>query len=158
MNKEDAYILQKDSPNCKAGTEFRFVSLIMKYQSTVMNKNSKGIYFEPEDVENNPEWFKIKEEEKPKVINIEERHNVFLCRIHTIGKDVRVVPISKEHLAEILIAYSYGNLIINGNKEKGNQEKLYTEKEWLQFGQECFEVARNYLYHSFSDYMNDLKK
>lgn len=54
------YILQKDLPNMKKGSEFEFNENIMLY----VHYNSCYSY-PPIVVENNPEWFKLKEEEQP---------------------------------------------------------------------------------------------
>lgn len=66
------YILQKDLPDYKAGTEF-VLGDRGYYTSTVPGTRGDGVRgaWPPLYVENNEEWFKKKEEEPPLVIQIE---------------------------------------------------------------------------------------
>ncbi len=59
------YILQKDLPNAKAGTEFTLVStgVVYSYDS---NNGDKSFYWS-KDIENNPEWFLPKQQEKERI-------------------------------------------------------------------------------------------
>jgi len=67
------YILQKGLPDLKAGAEFTKVDSDIKPTAYVHNTTSipttngktwKCFIYEPELVENNPEWFKLKEEKR----------------------------------------------------------------------------------------------
>lgn len=146
------------------------------------------------------EMDKLKEEEKPIVVSVNLKSNTVDFIINT---EKEYYHITKERLAEILIAESKGDITIwrikddnicpatnkqcddeccptgaicnlkpsvwGENPKNDVEPKLYTEKEWLQFGEECFNAATMCLldhkepsyrkrYESFSDYMNDLKK
>ena len=85
-------------------------------------------------------------EEKPTILSFKEKGSEILfwitnCNIH----------ISKERLAEILIAYAGSS---------SECISLYDEKQYLQFGQDCFNASRKnnsewyFKYKSFSDFMN----
>jgi len=50
------YILIKDLPDCKAGAEFEPADSDCGYQC-----NAKHIYYTKNIVENNPDWFKLKQ-------------------------------------------------------------------------------------------------
>lgn len=59
----NTYILQKDTPNSKTGEEFTFK------ENDCNNRGAgyygqHGMYWHPVIVENNPDWFKLKEEPK----------------------------------------------------------------------------------------------
>jgi len=55
------YILLKDLPDCKAGTEFTLDQDIIK-EGLASYVGGPSRYYIPSDVENNPEWFKEKED------------------------------------------------------------------------------------------------
>ena len=130
---------------------------------------------------------KLKEEEKPTVYYYGSTDNSidFINE-----KDSSSYMVTNERLAEILIAEAEGRLKISNENWKPRtkpmteyeviapkqkaiincclispfedevNKKVYSQKEYLQFGQECFEAARKnnsewyYKFKNFSDYMN----
>lgn len=123
-NNMPTYILQKDLPDSKTGDEYIWVDYYQRYYK---NADIEDSYWTKESVENNPEWFKLKEE-KIKVINIEtdgfyaKEPKEFLLRIVTnkiVGREK--MPSIKEAIERVL-----------NNKE---DEKKYSiqdmEKCWL---------------------------
>lgn len=64
MDKNTVYILQKDLPDHEAGTEFHWDNERGKYKTEIECLNAAQPYscFMKQFVENNPEWFKPKEE------------------------------------------------------------------------------------------------
>lgn len=167
-----AYILQNDLPDVKAGAEFTIGdALDVYFLSSDKTVTKHNCYTYPKKfVENNPVWFRLKEEEqKPEVIGIEKRENVFLCHIHFSADNFKAIPINKERLAEVLIAENEGHFYIDDEflwyREDNEiiKDKKYSEQEYLEFGEGCFNAARKnnsewyYRYKNFSDYMNSQK-
>lgn len=114
MNKEPTYILQQDLPDgSKVGDEYEYVSSLDAYVNPI---NSYVNSWERRRVENNPVFFKVREEEKTTVVYIEERNNVYLFHIQirtgSPTADSKTVSMPIERLAEILIAESKGELVI----------------------------------------------
>jgi len=162
MDDKKVYILQKDLPDYSAGEEFVFNG--EHYEAK--NKCEDGCVgrWSKKYVEDNPDWFRLKnEEQKPKVVRIEERENVFLCHVHYIVDDFKVISINKERLAEMLIAESWEPETRPMNKNEVVAPEMFpmvSYKEYLQFGEDCFNAARKnnsewyFMYESFSDFMN----
>lgn len=79
--KPKTYILQKDLPNVKAGTEFVWWPEGGIYKYAKDNDDNKRGGFNKSYVEDNiPEWFKLKEEER-----LISRH---CFNMHFMGMDV----------------------------------------------------------------------
>lgn len=172
----DVYVLQKDLPDSKAGDEY----VLRKYNEIMedyfKNGDVDGSFWPRHYVENNPEWFKKKETPKPTVTNwtsSDEMENFNVIEFF-IGKNY--YPVSKERLAEILIAESKGDILI-GKKKGVYSEKfiatdmIYTEKELLEAEEKAFNASRELQtfwhssidkkalqYQTFSDYKNNFKK
>lgn len=51
-------VLTKDLPNCPKGTVFNYLDGSFKNND---NQHNKMYHFTPKEVENNPEWFELKE-------------------------------------------------------------------------------------------------
>lgn len=62
MTKEKIYILQKDLPNVKAGTEFHYMDRLNKYMFYRNERVVSVFDCPPEIIESCPEWFKQLEE------------------------------------------------------------------------------------------------
>lgn len=108
------YILQKDTPDYKAGEEFEFERDFFRYY-TAKTKSHYGTrgQWAKSVVEDNPEWFKKKEVPKTYISEIDKGSDNF--RFYTAvakGMIKNVCTISKQRLYEIVIAESKGNLII----------------------------------------------
>lgn len=110
---------------------------------------------------------KLKEEVKPTVKNMWADDSG--CHIWMNVNEENPFNISKERLAEILIAEAKGELFMD-NEEDRKQRKLISDKEFLQFGEDCFKAARHtekkigefsiyeeYKYKSLSDFINSQK-
>lgn len=126
------YILQKDLPTAKAGTEFTWDSISNMYKSDSPTDYS-SIYYE-KSVMQDTEWFKPKDTLKPIITNW---YNSGEAGVVTevrfiVSTSEQVFSIRLERLAEIVIAESKGELFIGDPKDKPEREKRYTEKELLE--------------------------
>ena len=146
MGKEKVYILQKDLPNSKVGDEY----VLGRCNAYYKNANECEGFWLKEYVENNPDWFLPKEEVKPLVTRCNyDSYSVYFY----INDKAPAIELSKEILADILIAHQRGELHFTDGK-------FYSEKEYLELGEECFNAARindtgwYVKYKSFSDFMN----
>lgn len=153
MKNQKVYILQKDLPDGKVGDEYILVDNLY-----YRNGHTWDSYWTPEVVEDNTDWFILKTV-VPKVASFTEDEN--FIRFY-LNKGF-VEAISKERLAELLILNQENNLMTKDEVING-EHKDYSEKEYLEFGEECFNAARknnsewHFLYKSFSDFMNDKNK
>jgi hypothetical protein len=169
MNKEKVYILQKDLPDgSKIGDEYIKQPPIfdtlpnLVYENKTRNKKMRLPF---DVVETNPAWFRLKNE-NPRVTrcNYDEESVYFY-----IDDKAPSIKVDKDRLAEILIAEREGHYYIDDKfiwyREDNEiiKDKKYSEQQYLEFGQKCFEAARKnnsewyYKFKNFSDYMNSQK-
>ena len=166
MDNKKVYILQKDLPYYKAGEELTLNAGY--YEMEVKNGYSRYWQWPVDYVENNPDWFKLKGEgnmdSAPFVSKIIEAKDSLWVEIGfskvTFGDSVWKIMMSKKKLAEMIISESKGKLFNDGDEDVSKQ---VTYKEYLQFGEDCFNAARKnnsewyYKFKNFSDYMNSQK-
>ena len=133
MNKEKTYILQKDLPDgSKAGDEYKWLGDPYCYFKNI-TRSGMNVWIK-KIVENNPEWWKLKEEEKPVVVD-EVVNFPNEVHFHIKGEWYQV---SRERLAEILIAESKGFICI-----VDEDHVWFRDDEVLKLRQEAFEAARD---------------
>jgi hypothetical protein len=183
-NSKDVYILQKDTPICKAGTEFISDDTVgYGYISHTNKDKDYEEYFKPENVENNPEWFKKKEEPKERVID----RTKYFRQVETSLKNNKVMIDTREDGIYIRLAgnnlrgeaftlhwakaFPFPELNPNTDtqvekEEQIQQEKLFTERELLEAESKAFYAAWEVTipsytvpmlakkYPTFSDYKN----
>ena len=139
MSEKKVYILQKDLPDSKAGDEY--ICLTNNF-SMVYYKNGdrNESYWTAENVENNLSWFKLKEEVNPAVDQI-WFNNIENIKVR-MNNGSATIDISSIRLAEILIAESKGQLFMDNPKYLKSRQGRYTEKEYMDFGKECFSRSR----------------
>lgn len=159
MDKEKSYILQKDLPKIKAGTEFIFNKEFCVYEFRLSEDDYTQ--YSQQEIDECQEWFKIKEPNPRLVIG----HQFITGGNKFTFSDYTDISISKERLSEILIAESKNELELYGvatGEHSGN--KYYTEKRHIELLEECFNESRltnplvGFKHDTFSDYMNNLKK
>lgn len=157
MNKEKIYILQKDLPDLKAGAEFRW-----ELFNGVEHLYSSSHYsFAQSFILSKPDWFKLKEEEKPRVTRSNYDEESVFFYINDKGPSIKV---DKERLAEILIAEEKGEVLLYKDwnvvtpqqvltKDLYEQEhgvKLFTEKEMVEAKEKAFNAGRSVYPHKYS--------
>lgn len=170
MNDEKVYVLQKDLPNAKAGVEFTknlYGHLYDIYSSGQINSEGDSIDIRARNVENNPEWFKLKEEVKPIVVT-RCNYNDLDCNFYL--SDGSKVTIGKRAMAGIIMGVN------KGEKNTFWKEQYYKlvdihKRELLAVEQIAFNAGRSYSvlyidsisnssflkldYKDFSDYKNN---
>ena len=144
MNKEKVYILQKDLPDgSKNGDEYslrkngrdRYTNHRYRHSESPVIEDAAWFTWQVED---NEKFFKLKEEVKPVVVGSE----FWINRIRFVfGEGFPEISISKERLAEILIAEQKGMLNII-QPISSEDVKEYSKKEYLKFGEDCWKAAR----------------
>ena len=116
MNHQ-TYILQVDLPDgSKVGDEYakRYVSqsMYVNKEATLLTKNKK---WSPSEVESNPAFFKAREDGPPFVDMIHKNYDRFYNNyLYRISDRKDFGKISRERLAEILIAEEEGMLLSVG--------------------------------------------
>jgi hypothetical protein len=107
-NNNPVYVLQRDLPNVKAGTEFKKVSALA-YASIESGK--WHVEYCNEIIENNPEWFKKKEEPIKERVEVstfhkvarEPEHEDYLYAFYTNKKfDKELFPAIKQAIEAVL--------------------------------------------------------
>ena len=151
------YVLQKDTPNAKAGDEFYYTPNEYRGEGYI---NKAGMFWHKLIVENNPEWFKLKKEEQPK------EKDTFVWSDELVKEFV----ISFKKIDKLITGVDpIGKTIIEWKQSKSTpkEDKTYTEKELLEAEQKAFEAAIHNIqtykdakgewhlrYPKFSDYKN----
>lgn len=177
MDNEKIYVLQIDLPDGgKVGDEYKKVGNDQYRNIKFINDKCpviEDVAWFSWQVEENETFFKLKEEEKSTVVEIKENYHFgdFVYRISGVKE---LFTISKERLAEILIAESKGDLNLNGNTrikfqpiESSDPDfNRYNEKELIEAEEKAFNMARSvyphkyvyaikdWQYKTFSDYKN----
>lgn len=160
MEKEKIYILQKDLPYLRAGAEYRYND--GDYETKDEHLFTQGLKWDRLGrlaVENNPEWFKLKEEVKPTVADwVGSGYQMHFVIMRGNNLPDHEITISKERLAEILIAESKKLIHIDDGYTWFREDSVIKKLE------ECFNESRltnpivGFKYDTFSDYMNDKNK
>lgn len=145
MNKT-TYILQKDIPDAKSGTEF--ISDGRNHYDYVSTSKMPSWYDECV-VEHNPEWFLPKQEDKPKEWEI-------LFIIYK-GRD-KLVPYSEPFLPEYWDIHSVKRLSDNSIWSVG-QVGLHGQIKSIKIidGQLVFEIKNNVFPYDYPMYISELK-
>jgi hypothetical protein len=172
MNDRKIYILQKDLPDYKAGEEFE-LTIDGYYTAKISCLDGIKGKWPPRYVENNPEWFKLKEEVNRAVIAswFTDNNSFYFTLLN--GKDAPLPPyeISRSRLSEIIIAESKGDLYLDLDEYR--REEFFTAQELLTSEEKAFHAGRSYKtlhidsisnssflkldYKDFSDYKNSIK-
>jgi hypothetical protein len=123
------YVLLKDLPDAKAGSEYVYNNTYKRYY---LDGNVLGSYWDAEYVENNPDWFKLKQPVEDKRIEVSK-----FCKFDTknTGEDFYYQfcaskPIPKEFSEQICRAIEY---VVNDVFEKivpPTLERQESKKDW----------------------------
>jgi len=182
MNKNTVYILQKDCLDAKAGDEFEFSESSDCYSK--IGGDCQIDYLSALFVENNPEWFKSKEEvneskpteqapkEEQVPIKVKDIFDGIKIKNLPFGKYYTLVtnnpiPESKYQPIKEAIEWVLSHPLIDDISDNSN---FYTKSELLQARRDAFDAARKivfmfsafpirhpFKYLKFEDYINSLK-
>lgn len=151
--KMKTYILLKDLPNVKAGAKSEY-----KNEHFCFDEAGVGYAFKEKEIADNPEWFKEKEE-KPTItdwyndgIDAKNPCNPRAGISFEFNNNLKPIYISKERLAELLIAENKGELFIDTKEDRNEKRgRLYTQKELLEAEEKAFNNAQLLVKHSSFD-------